>query len=194
MNEESLKNEILVRFQETPNPMAFKFIVSQPIKATGKATFRADSNYQGLKLIESLFEIEGAEQVYIQGHTLTFTHNGALMSNEIQKYVESIIRTRWPVHNIHFEVEEEKVQKKQDRSHLSKQLREIEEILDRTIRPGLQADGGDLEVISYEKDELRIMYQGACGGCPSAMMGTLEAIQSILSQELDQPNLSVYPV
>ena len=194
MNEESLKDEVLVRSQETPNPMALKFIVSQPLKATGKATFRADSNHQGLKLIESLFEIEGAEQVYLQGHTLTFTHNGTLMSSEIQEYVDSIIRTRWPVHNIHFEVEEDRVQKKQDRSHLSEQIREIEEILDRTIRPGLQADGGDLEVIRYEDDELHIMYQGACGGCPSAMMGTLDAIQSILSQELDQPNLRVYPI
>ena len=70
----------------------------------------------------------------------------------------------------------------------------IEEILDRTVRPGLQADGGDLEVMSFENDEVKISYQGACGGCPSAMTGTLSAIENILQQELNNPNLTVIPL
>ena len=61
----------------------------------------------------------------------------------------------------------------------------IEEILDRTVRPGLQADGGDIEIVEFTNDDLKILYQGACGGCPSAMMGTLDAIQGILRNELE---------
>ena len=71
---------------------------------------------------------------------------------------------------------------------------QIEEILDRTIRPGLQADGGDIDVVSFADNELRILYQGACGGCPSSMMGTLDAIQGILREELQNFNLVVQPV
>ena len=67
-------------------------------------------------------------------------------------------------------------------------------MLDRTIRPGLQADGGDVEVVSYKDDTISILYQGACGGCPSAMMGTLDAIQGILQQELGKPDLKVRPL
>ena len=58
----------------------------------------------------------------------------------------------------------------------------------------MNADGGDVEIISFENDELRIMYQGACGGCPSAMMGTLDAIQNILRHELDNQNIIVIPI
>jgi Fe-S cluster biogenesis protein NfuA len=37
---------------------------------------------------------------------------------------------------------------------------------------------------------LTIRYQGACGGCPSSMMGTLQAIESILRTEFN-PYLEV---
>lgn len=185
--------ETLVRYQETPNPKALKFIVNKPLKAEGKATFKPDSEFYGLKLIESMFEVEGARQVYIQGHTLTFTHSGVLGNDEIKKRVESIIKTRWPVHDPTFQVGE-KSHRAVNQTKGSEEICEIEEILNRTIRPGLQADGGDIEVISYENNEVRIIYQGACGGCPSAMMGTLDAIQSILGQELGNPELRVYPL
>jgi Fe-S cluster biogenesis protein NfuA len=45
-----------------------------------------------------------------------------------------------------------------------------------------------------EGNEIYILYQGACGGCPSAMMGTLDAIQSILQHELSNPEVSVIPI
>jgi Fe-S cluster biogenesis protein NfuA len=61
------------------------------------------------------------------------------------------------------------------------------------VRPGLQADGGDLEVLELDGNILTIRYQGACGGCPSAMMGTLQAIESILREEFN-PYLEVVAV
>ena len=76
----------------------------------------------------------------------------------------------------------------------SPELQQIEDILDRTIRPGLQADGGDLQVLSLENNKLEIAYQGACGGCPSAFMGTLEAIENILQHETGNKELYVSPV
>ena len=70
-------------------------------------------------------------------------------------------------------------------------LKVIEEILDRTISPGLQADGGDVQAISLEDDVLLVRYQGACGTCPSSTTGTLEAIKSILRNEY-KPEIDVY--
>ena len=196
MNDLLPEEEIFVRYQETPNPYALKFIVNKLLKKNGKATFKPDSEFCGLKLIESMFDVDGAEQVYVTDHTLTFTHSGILENDEIKKKIESIIKTRLPIHDPNFEVLEKdhRMHTKDRAPKSSEALCEIEEILDRTIRPGLQADGGDIEVISYENNEVHIMYQGACGGCPSAMMGTLEAIQSILSHELGNPELRVCPL
>jgi Fe-S cluster biogenesis protein NfuA len=61
------------------------------------------------------------------------------------------------------------------------------------VRPGLQADGGDLEILELDGNILTIRYEGACGGCPSAMMGTLQAIEGILRTEFN-PYLEVVAV
>jgi NFU1 iron-sulfur cluster scaffold homolog, mitochondrial len=77
----------------------------------------------------------------------------------------------------------------------SNKLQEIEAVLDRTIRPALQNDGGDLDLIGYDEKNkiLSIRYQGACGCCAHATMGTLSAIQGVLRKEWD-PQIKVVPL
>ena len=75
-----------------------------------------------------------------------------------------------------------------------KSLKEVEAILDRTVRPALQSDGGDIEVLEFKNNHVKVLYQGACGGCPSAMMGTLDAIQNILRYEMKNDQILVTPV
>lgn len=189
--------DVMVRMQPTPNPYALKFITNQALKAEGKATFQHPTEAQELPLIASLFDVQGVLQVYVYQNTLTITHTGELDSDDMENSVTSVLKTRLPIHNPAFSTPDEAEEERRptvDRSNLSKEMQEIENILDRTIRPGLQADGGDLDVISLEDNELKILYQGACGGCPSAMMGTLDAIQGILRQELDNPELKVRPI
>jgi len=43
-----------------------------------------------------------------------------------------------------------------------------------SIRPALQADGGDVELIGVDGGVVRVRLTGACGGCPMAAM-TLKA-------------------
>ena len=70
-------------------------------------------------------------------------------------------------------------------------LDRINEIIEQFIRPVLQRDGGDLEVLGYEDNVLTIRYQGACGCCPhGGAIGTLNAIQNVLREKYD-PNIVV---
>jgi len=62
---------------------------------------------------------------------------------------------------------------------------EINVIIEETIRPALQRDGGDLQVVSYENNVLSIQYQGACGGCPHAAIGTLKFIEQTLKEKVN---------
>ena len=197
MNGDVRASEVEVRWQETPNPYALKFIVNKALKNEGKATFVSKEDSNGLPMVNSLLDVLGVKQVYMQGNSLTISHDGQMGTDNIVDTVKSILKTRMTIHDPSFKTPEESKEIKPqevDRSGLSKELQEIEEVLDRTIRPGLNADGGDVEIISFENDELRIMYQGACGGCPSAMMGTLDAIQNILRHELDNQNIIVIPI
>ncbi len=53
----------------------------------------------------------------------------------------------------------------------AKSLRErVAAVLD-TLRPMLQSDGGDIELVDVEADGVvKVRLQGACVGCPSASM------------------------
>lgn len=185
--------DLLIRTLPTPNPFALKFVINSAFKEEGKATFNSPAECQDMPLVRDLFAIEGVRQVHLFQNTLTITHDGALDNDSLDEQASAVIRSRYSVHNPVFGETAKPL-----RPHAGQtddpRINEIEEILDRTIRPGLQADGGDVEVMGLEGNELRILYQGACGGCPSASMGTLDAIQGILRSELNNEELSVIPV
>ena len=70
----------------------------------------------------------------------------------------------------------------------------IEEVLDREIRPFVQMDGGNVEVVNLIDNEkkLVIAYRGACANCFSALGSTLSYIQQIISTKV-HPEIIVEP-
>lgn len=185
--------DLIIKVQETPNPMAYKFVTSVTLLDNGKRTFLATDDYSEIGLVKSLFEVSGVTQVYLFQNTISITHDGTLQSEVWVENIESVLRAKIPEHNSNI-VQEESVVKRRISKSEDPEILKIEEVLDRTIRPGLQADGGDVEVIRFADNILEISYQGACGGCPSAMYGTLDAIQNILRFELKNEDLRVAPI
>lgn len=183
-------SEVLIRVQATPNPNAWKFILDRPVLNDGKATYSSIQEAEHNLLSRSLFEIEGVRQVHYFQNVITVTHQFDADSDLIQQQVCAVIQTRMPMHNPNQTVLDEK---KMSRANLSPELQQIEEILDRTIRPGLQGDGGDIEVIKFDDMKVYVSYQGACGTCPSSTTGTLMAIEGILKDEFN-PAVEVIPL
>lgn len=62
----------------------------------------------------------------------------------------------------------------------------VEDVIDQEVRPFLMADGGNLEVVDIQGNEVKIAYQGACAHCPGATGATLSAIQSILKEKVSE--------
>lgn len=180
-------DELLIHVQPTPNPKALKFIVNADILKTGKATFSTKEEAQSLKLAQDLYSVSGVTQLHFFENFITVTFDEATDPNLYESDICAIIRRDLPIHNPNFELESLKPKKPKP---TDPDLLKIETILDRTIRPGLQGDGGDIEVISYKNNVLEVNYQGACGTCPSASSGTLMAIESILRDEFN-PEIKV---
>ena len=55
----------------------------------------------------------------------------------------------------------------------------IEEVLE-SIRPAIQADGGDIVLLGAESGVVELQMVGACGGCPLSMMTLKAGIERIL--------------
>ena len=61
---------------------------------------------------------------------------------------------------------------------------EVKKVIDR-IRPSLQADGGDVELIDVSDDGVvKVRLVGACHGCPMAQMTLKNGIEKSLKQEV----------
>lgn len=183
-------SDVLIRIQETPNPNAWKFILDKTVLTEGKATYSSLGEAENNLLARSLFEIPGIKQVHFFQNVITITHVFDAEPGEIHAAVSSVIQTRMPIHNPNQTVRDEK---KIAREKLSPELQQIESILDDTIRPGLQGDGGDLTVVNLDGNQLYVHYEGACGTCPSSTTGTLMAIEGILKDHLNR-DIEVIPV
>ena len=46
----------------------------------------------------------------------------------------------------------------------------LEAFIDTDVRPFLQQDGGDIELVGVEDGIVKVHLQGACGTCPSSIM------------------------
>jgi Fe-S cluster biogenesis protein NfuA len=53
------------------------------------------------------------------------------------------------------------------------------------VRPGLQADGGDVELVEVTADGVvKVKLTGACHGCPMAQMTLKMGIEKIIKQQV----------
>ena len=61
---------------------------------------------------------------------------------------------------------------------------QVQQALD-AIRPQLQADGGDVELIEVTEDGIvRVQLQGACNGCPMSTMTLKNGIERIVKERV----------
>jgi Fe-S cluster biogenesis protein NfuA len=62
----------------------------------------------------------------------------------------------------------------------------VVEVID-SIRPMLQNDGGDIELVGVDDDNtVRVRLQGACRGCPGAAMTLKMGVERMLQQKLPE--------
>jgi len=61
----------------------------------------------------------------------------------------------------------------------------IEAAIDR-VRPALQADGGDVELIEVKDGVVSVRLTGACGGCPMATMTLRNGVERIIKEEVPE--------
>jgi Fe-S cluster biogenesis protein NfuA len=61
----------------------------------------------------------------------------------------------------------------------------VEAVLDR-VRPFMQADGGDIELVSVKGNSADVKLTGMCAGCPSAHMTLYLGVETALRDEMPE--------
>ena len=63
---------------------------------------------------------------------------------------------------------------------------QVQEALNK-IRPALQADGGDVELVEVCDDGVvKVALQGACRGCPMSQLTLANGVERVLKEEIPE--------
>jgi Fe-S cluster biogenesis protein NfuA len=54
------------------------------------------------------------------------------------------------------------------------------------IRPRIQADGGDVELVSVEKQTVKVRLTGHCAGCPMAALTLKQGVEALIKQRVPE--------
>jgi Fe-S cluster biogenesis protein NfuA len=172
--------EIKLMVQSTPNPNALKFVLNVPVKTTGNFTYKSAAACAHNPLAEAIFGLSpSVREIYFFDNYITVTRDGGADWTDLEERIRTIIFEKIKDHDPDFKTEDIK-QSVRFSTPQTPAIAQISAILDETVRPALQMDGGDIEIMDYENNLLTISYQGACGTCPSGTFGTLQAIENIL--------------
>jgi Fe-S cluster biogenesis protein NfuA len=168
----------------TPNPHALKFILNQRLLNLETRQFQNKDSAKDDPFAKGIFEIEGVVSVFYMEKFVTIEKDKNANWGQIQRPFIEFLKS--------FDVNLIPAEKELKVSYESQNelLKKINELLDHKVRPALAGDGGGLEVLGLDGNKEKIRYQGACGSCPSAITGTLMAIEGLLRRDIN-PTLEV---
>ncbi|MEC7640814.1 MAG: NifU family protein [Nitrospinota bacterium] len=189
----------VIKIEETPNPAALKFIMDGPVVTSGSQSFAVDEDeeYHGDNpLAKGMFQF-GAVSVFLCQNYVSVTMFKDNIWEHFLADIKNVIETKLlpPGEKPPEKEKKPSVLDTLDKEKFpslsnSEKSKIIDQLFDEMVRPALMSDGGNMEIIKVEENEVTIKYQGACGSCPSSTGGTLFAIERALKGYLD-PNLKV---
>jgi len=62
----------------------------------------------------------------------------------------------------------------------------VEEVINESIRPFIQADGGDIELVGVHDGKVSVRLQGACAGCPGATYTLRLGVERTLQEKIPE--------
>lgn len=65
-------------------------------------------------------------------------------------------------------------------------ISQIQEVIETQIRPALQSDGGDIELVDVEDGIVKVRLIGACSHCPSSAMTLYEGVEKMLMEKIPE--------
>jgi len=192
--EKKTNNIKVVRTRETPNPGALQYVLNAQILDNGNKSYSSKSECADDEMASEIFALGDIQSVFIMQNFITVTRTGSTyfgpLKDKIWKTIDRLVEV-YPsdetAPKIDLDVENFASFSNQEK------MQAVEMVLNRSIRANLAKDGGGVELKAIEGNTVKILYQGACGSCPTSSTGTLQYIQGQLRQQL-HPDLEVKPV
>ncbi|RPG60287.1 MAG: NifU family protein [Flavobacteriales bacterium TMED191] len=173
----------IIYSESTPNPAVMKF-VSNKMLAKESREYLTVNETEKLTLMRKLFTFPFVKEIFISNNYISIKKHESVEWMDITNQLRILIQESLNNGILIYVSNKTKKSEKKSNKKKSQLIIQIEQILDKYIRPGIQMDGGDIELVSCEKGVLKVFLKGACSGCPSSQMTLKNGIESLLKDKL----------
>lgn len=167
---------MLIYTEITPNPHSLKFVVPPETPLLDRGTWELTApTKEDPPLVQALWAIPGVQALFFTRGFLTVTRTEDASWQELIPKVKEVLRTYLPAGplsnpNAPAIPTAEGVEK------------QIQQIIEEYIRPGIAMDGGDVEYVGFADGVVRLRLQGSCSGCPSSLFTLKAGIEALLTR------------
>ena len=170
----------------TPNPSVLKFVANKILTKVDAEIKNIDEATKAPIALE-LYKFPFVKEVYISDNYISITKYDDADWNEImieiKDFIKNYISDGKKIIDSDYQLPNQ-LKKESNIESLDDVSKQIIQILDEYVRPAVAGDGGNIQFISYEEDtqNVNVVLQGACSGCPSSTMTLKNGIENILKQ------------
>ena len=169
--------------ERTPNPNSIKWVLGKAVtEDSGSASFSADVKPEVSPLAASIVEVEGVLEVYLGPTFITVTKAEDQEWTDLAAPIVAAIKAWVATGESAFGPAYEPPEQADDDEVTAK----IRLILERDVRPYVEADGGEIVFAGYRDGIVEVVLQGACAGCPSSSITLKMGIEARLKEEIPE--------
>jgi len=180
---------MFIQTEATPNPNALKFLPGREIMGSEKPKFyRKDgvgNPAERSPLAESLFEVEGVEEVFFGQDFITVGKKASIEWPILKTPILSSISSFFMSDDNATVIISNKEDNK-SKDDLDEVTEQIISLLDTRVRPAVAMDGGDIIFHSYAEGVVYLELHGACSGCPSSTATLKMGIENMLKHYIPE--------
>ncbi len=189
---------ITVYAESTPNPMVMKFVANKRL-VSSVFEYKNKAEAHEAPLAKVLFDFPFVKEVFFDENYISIAKHDSTQWNDVTMELREFIRNYLTEGNVVIlpsavkKQQTEEAQKEEKIITTDITSQKIVSVLNEYVKPAVASDGGNIEFISYNKEthEVEVVLQGACSGCPSSTMTLKNGIETLLKDQLKNPEIRV---
>lgn len=173
--------------ESTPNPESQMFVTNLHLLPNYVAEFKNREAAGESELAQRLFEIPFVNGVFISNNFVTITKKPDYEWYEITPELREAIRSflasgKAPVSKALYEKGNPEPVAQTNNGAEADPETKIKELLDKYVKPAVEADGGHIAFRSFNEGIVNLALQGSCSGCPSSSITLKSGIEGLLKR------------
>ncbi|OFY62312.1 MAG: thioredoxin, partial [Bacteroidetes bacterium RIFCSPLOWO2_02_FULL_36_8] len=172
-----------IHIEQTPNPEAMKFSVSENLVYSGNTYFfETIESATKSPLAVELFKLNFVNSVFLGNNFITIGKKQNFQWDDIILILEKIIADY--LNSGKTVIEDATVQEPENEA--DPLISKIKMLLNDYVRPAVERDGGAISFKTFENGKVTLILRGACSGCPSSIVTLKAGIEGLMTRMIPE--------